>query len=481
MHDIVILGAGVIGAFIARELSRFQLDILVLDQENDVGNFTSMANSALIHSGYDPEPGTLKALLNVRGNAMYDAVCDELDVTFRRIGSLTVTTKEEELSVLKALQERGRLNGVETFIIGADEIRQKEPQLADDVKYALFAPSAGIIDPFELVVNCMENAIDHGVRLSLNEKVTAIKPHADGYEVTTSKAVHYGKIIINATGVNADLVSEMIAPNKFSIKPRKGSYFVFDHFDNNFLKHIIFPVPDERGKGIVVTSSYSYNYLVGPNSNYIDDREDLGTDRDTMEFIKQSALRLVPKLPFDKVIRTFSGLRATPSTGDFVIEPLADHPCFINVAGIESPGLASAPAIGEYVVNQYVAKLINLCPKANFNPRIRPLYRFSRMSESEINDLIKKDKRFGHLVCRCEMVSEGHIVDALSRSCPPHSIKAVKKRTRAGFGRCQGGFCQPLVLKLLADHYGVSEQEVLYDAESTFILAEATKGGEDHE
>jgi glycerol-3-phosphate dehydrogenase len=481
MHDIVILGAGVIGAFIARELSRFQLDILVLDQENDVGNFTSMANSALIHSGYDPEPGTLKALLNVAGNAMYDEVCEQLDVPFRRIGSLTVTTKEAELAILKQLQQRGHQNGVETFIIGADEIRQREPQLSSDVKYALYAPSAGIIDPFELVVNCMENAIDNGVKLSLNEKVTAIKRVTEGYQVVTSKAIHHGTIIINATGINADLISEMVAPNSFSIKPRKGSYFVFDHFDDNFLKHIIFPVPDERGKGIVVTSSYSYNYLVGPNSNYIDDREDLGTDRETMEFIKQSALRLVPKLPFDKVIRTFSGLRATPNTGDFIIGPMADHPHFINVAGIESPGLASAPAIGEYVVRQYVSKLIELKPKVDFNPRIRPLYRFSRMSEKQINELIEKDKRFGHLVCRCEMVSEGHIIDALSRSCPPHSIKAIKKRTRAGFGRCQGGFCQPLVLKLFADYYGVSEQEVLYDAESTFVLFAPSKGEKPHE
>ena len=481
MHDIVILGAGVIGAFIARELSRYQLDIIVIDQENDVGNFTSMANSALIHSGYDPEPGTLKALLNVRGNAMYDQVCQELDVIFRRIGSLTVTTKEAELEVLKQLQARGAKNGVETHILDAKQIREKEPQLSENVKYALFAPSAGIIDPFELVVHLMENALDHGVHLFLNEKIVAIKAESNGYTVTTNKQTHQGKIVINATGVNADLVSELLGSNKFSIKPRKGSYFVFDHFDNDFLKHIIFPVPDERGKGIVVTSSYSYNYLVGPNSNYIDDREDLGTDRETMEYIKQSALQLVPKLPFDKVIRTFSGLRATPSTGDFIIEPLTDYPNFINVAGIESPGLASASAIAEYVIEKYISKRIDLVAKPSFNPCIRPLNRFSRMSHEQINTLIKLDARYGHLVCRCEMVSEGHIADALSRSCPPHSLKAVKKRTRAGFGRCQGGFCQPLVLKQLAQHYHVSEKDVLYDAESTFVLLKETKGTPHHE
>jgi glycerol-3-phosphate dehydrogenase len=477
MVDVIILGAGVTGAFLARALSRYELNVIVIDQENDVGNFTSMANSALIHSGYDPEPGTLKAKLNARGNAMYDQVAADLDVIFRRIGSLTVTRKEEDLPLLKDLQKRGEANGVLTRIITAEELLKIEPQLAHDVKYALYAPTAGIIDPFELVIHCMENAIDNGVKLYLNERITGIRPIKDGYEVMTTKGVHMGRLLINATGVNADLVAEMLGPNKFSIKPRKGSYFVLDHFDNDFLKHIIFPMPDEHGKGIVATPSYSYNYLVGPNSNSSEDRDDLGTERETMEYIKTQALKLVPKIPFDKVIRTFSGLRATPSGGDFIIEPAPGHPTFINVAGIESPGLASAPAIAEYVLDQYVKNLISLKPKKNYNPRIRPLYRFDRMSEADINALIKKEPRFGHLVCRCEMVSEGHIIDALSRSCPPHSIKGVKKRTRAGFGRCQGGFCQPLVLKILADHYGVNENDILYDSQKTQILKDETKGG----
>ena len=481
MHDVIILGAGVIGAFIARELARYQLDVIVIDKENDVGNFTSMANSALIHSGYDPEPGSLKAKLNVRGNAMFDQVCQELDVIFRRIGSLTVTTIPDEINVLQELQERGRQNGVETRILNQREVHEIEPALANDVVYALFAPTAGIIDPFELVVHLMENAIDHGVKLFLNETITGISPIDGGYRVMTNGAKHAGKIIINATGVNADLISEMVAPNDFVIKPRKGSYFVFDHFNDNFLKHIIFPVPDQRGKGIVVTSSYSYNYLVGPNSNFIDERDDLGTDRDTLEYIKGQAVKLVPQLPFDKVIRTFSGLRATPNTGDFIIGPIANHPNFINVAGIESPGLASSPAIAEYVINEFISKRITLVNKESFNPRIRPLYRFNRMSEQEINRLIKLKPEFGHLVCRCEMVSEGHILDSLSRSCPPHSIKGVKKRTRAGFGRCQGGFCQPLVVALLAKQYGISENDVLYDSLETSILKEETKGGSHHE
>jgi len=472
MHDVVILGAGVIGAFIARALSRYQLDVIVIDQENDVGNFTSMANSALVHSGYDPEPGLLKALLNVRGNAMYDQVCADLDVVFRRIGSLTVTTKAEELPILKELQERGRRNGVATEILGHAELHALEPELAPEVVYALFAPSAGIVDPFELVVHAMENAIDNGVKLFLNEKVVAINKIDNGYQVVTDRQTHEGRLVVNATGVNSDRVAELVGPNDFSIKPRKGSYFVFDHFDDHFLKHIIFPVPDEWGKGIVVTSSYSYNYLVGPNSNYTDDREDLGTDREAMAYIKEHALRLVPRMPFDKVIRTFSGLRATPSGGDFIIAEASGQPYFINVAGIESPGLAAAPAIAEYVLAHLIKGKLELIPNERYQPRIRPLYRFNRMSDTEIQSLIKQDPRFGHLVCRCEMVSEGHIADALSRSCPPHSIKGVKKRTRAGFGRCQGGFCQPLVLKLLADHYGVTPDQVLYDAQSTFILKE---------
>jgi glycerol-3-phosphate dehydrogenase len=475
MNDIIILGAGVIGAFIARELSKYELNIIVIDKENDVGNFTSMANSALIHSGYDPIPGTLKAKLNVIGNKMYEHIAKELDVIYKRIGSLTVIKDSSKLHELQKLKQRGDANGVTTYIISRDELLKKEPLLSKDIYAALYAPSAAIIDPFELVVHLMENAIDNGVKLYLNEEVIDIINNNDHYQVVTTKNKHIGKIIINATGINTDVITDMVSKPHFKITPRQGSYFVLDHFDDSFLNHIIFQLPKKHSKGVVITPTYSHNYLVGPSSNFVEDRNTLATDPLTMDKIKKEALNIIPDIPFDKVIRTFSGLRATSTNDDFIIQHVENQPRFIIVGGIDSPGLAAAPAIAEMVINQLVSKVIPLKIKHNYNPRIRPLIRPKQMNSKQLQELISENPSFGHIICRCEHVSEGQLLDALSRSCPPRTIKAVKKRLRAGFGRCQGGFCQPLVLQILADYYQTSLMDIAYDEEETNILKAETK------
>jgi glycerol-3-phosphate dehydrogenase len=341
------------------------------------------------------------------------------------------------------------------------------------VKGALYAPTCGVIDPFELCVHLMENAMDNGAKLFLNEEVVEIRSFGELYEVRTKKNTYYAKYIINASGVQADFISQTVAPKTFSIAPRKGEYYVLDYTQTPLVNHVVFPLPSVLGKGILVTPTYGGNYLVGPSSAFIDDKTDLSTDVMTLNEVKKSASQLIKNIPFNKVIRAFAGLRASPSTHDFIIEEAA--PNFINVAGIESPGLASSPAIAKKVVEEFIAKKIKLIPNPNFVATVRPYHRFKQTSESDWQQLIAKDKRYARMVCRCETVSEGEIRDLLNRNCPPHSIKGVKKRVRAGFGRCQGGFCAPNVLAILADHYHIKVTEVPYDELGTNILKQPTK------
>lgn len=475
MKDIIVIGGGVTGAFIARNLSRYQLSVLVIEKENDVGNVTSMANSAIVHSGYDPVPGSKKAYFNVKGNAMYPQICKELDVEFDQCGSMTVATNAKQLEVLASLQERANENGVKTQMLSGDEARKLEPSLTPDCVGALLCPTAGVINPFNLVAHCFENAIDNGVELSLGEEVLSIKDLGDHFEVVTNKGPHQAKAVVNAAGLKAEEIAKMMDPITWSIRPRKGEYYVLDHYKDGFVSHVLFPLPSEKGKGILVTKTTSNNYLVGPSSEWVDDKEDFSTDSKTLSDVRKQAIGLVPSIPFNEQIRVFAGLRATPSTHDFIIEPSPSHPHFINVAGIESPGLASSPAIGQYVVEELLGKIFPLKEKPDYKKEVRPYYHIKKMSPSDLDALIKDNPHFGEIVCNCEKVSLGEIEDILSRSVPCNTIKAVKKRTRAGFGKCQGGFCQPKVLLLLAKHFNASPLDVLYDKDGSNILIAESK------
>lgn len=470
MYDIIIIGAGVVGSMIARTLSKYKLNILVLEKENDVGNGASCANSAIIHSGYDPEPGSLKATLNVRGNYLFDKVAEELDVEFERIGSITLANTQEEVEILDSLIERAKLNGVPIQILNHDELKKIEPSITDKVIKGLLAPTCGIINPFELVVAAMENAMDNGVKLNLLEEVLSIKKLDNKYLVNTNKGSYETKYVINCAGVYSDKVSEMVNEKYFTIKPRRGEYFVLDHFDNNYVKHVLFNVPSSKGKGVLVSPTTNYNYLVGPSSEFIDYKEDVSTDKETLDVVKQNAYSLVDNLRLDKQIRIFSGIRAVSDTLDFVIEEAI--PCFINVAGIQSPGLTASPAIAEMVENMILDKVL----KESYNPVRRALPRLNKKSLEERALLCKENPLFANIVCRCEKISEGEIVDAIKRNCGATTIKGVKKRVRPGFGKCQGGFCEASVIKILARELGCSMQEIVYGKENAYILKERTKG-----
>ena len=468
-YDVLIIGAGVIGTMVARELSKYQLDVVILDKNNDAGDGTSSANSAIIHSGYDPEPGSLKAKFNVLGNAKYPKLVEELDVPFIQCGSLTITLEDEQIPVLKELAERAKINGVEVKLLNKEETLKMEPNINPEVKGSLFAPTAGIIDPFNLVVHAMENAIDNGVTFLRNQEVLDIKKENNLYKVKTNKEELLTGIVINAAGVKSDKIASMIEDIDWAITPRKGEYYLLDHYAYGLVNHTIFPLPSKKGKGVLVSQTTSGNYIVGPSSEYAD-ADDVSTDAPTLNNIRKAATLMVPSIPFNQTIRVFAGERATCTRHDFIVESAKSDQHFINIAGIESPGFVSAPAIAEYVVETLIRPLITLKSNPKYNPCVKKYHRMFYLSEEEKLQTIKENPNYGEIICNCEHISLGEIEDALSRSCPPVSIKGVKRRTRAGYGKCQGGFCQPKVLLLLAKHYGVSPTQIPLAEDGSYII-----------
>lgn len=475
MKDIVIIGAGVTGAILCRELAKFNLSILVLDKENDVGNVTSSANSAIIHSGYDPVPNTLKAKLNVKGCLMYPKLCEELDVSFSKCGTLTVVDDESQWPTFKSLVERSKINGVNIEILNPEQVKKLEPNITSNCLGALFAKDAGIVNPFELVCHAFENAVDNGAEVALNEEVIDIVDLEDHFLVRTKKHEYKTRVVINAAGLFSDKIASMIENIDWHITPRKGEYLLLDRMTTPLVYRPIFPLPSEKGKGILVAPTTAGNVYLGPSSEPQEDKADYSTDTETIDYVEKNAKRLVDNIPMNKVIRVFSGLRSTPSTHDFIIEASKKNPRFINVAGIESPGLASSPAIAEYVINNLVSKVIKLEKNPDFNPKVRKHIKMKLLSIEERNKLIKQDPDFGKIICQCEQISLGEVKDELSRSCPPTTIKGVKKRTRAGFGRCQGGYCLGPVSVALAKQYLKDETEIYYDSLGSNLIIENVK------
>ena len=464
MYDILIVGGGVIGCSIARNLSKYEKKIIVLEKEADVCEGTSCANSAIVHSGYDPLPGTLKAKLNVEGNKMFDKLCDELDVEFMRIGSITLANNEEEVEELNKLMERAKENGVEVKLLSQEELREIEPNVTSQALKGLLAPTAGIINPFELTIASMENAMDNGAELALNQEVKSIERKDNKFIVHTQNKVYETKMIINASGVYADIVNEMVNEHSFDIIPRRGEYSILDHFSMDYVKHTLFNVPSAKGKGVLFSPTTHFNYLIGPSADFVDERDDVSTSIKGLSEIKNQVLRLVDDPQYPQQIRTFSGLRAYSDNNDFIIEETS--PSFINVAGIQSPGLASSPAIAKMVEDMIKDKKL----KESWNPRRRKAVKLSRMSLEEKNELVKKDKSFGHIVCRCEKVSEGEIVDVIRRNCGATTVKGVKKRIRPGMGKCQGGFCQEEVVRILARELNKDPMDILYSTSESHLF-----------
>ena len=464
MKKIVIIGAGVIGAAIAREMAKYNYLVTVIEKENDVCEGSSCANSAIVHSGYDPIPNTLMAKLNVEGNKLFDKLHEELDFDFIRNGSLTIANSLEEVAILDDLLNRAIANNVEARIIGQDELRKVEPNVTKKALKALYCPSAGIVDPFLFTISLIENAMENGVNLKLNEEVIKIEKNDKSYIVYTNKASYDTDYIINAAGMKADFIANLVGISKYHLKPRKGEYFILDHFDNQFIKHTLFNVPSSKGKGILVAPTTSYNYLVGPSSEFVDDFDDVSTDFVTLNQIKEKAKDLVDYIDYSKQLKQFAGNRTVGEVHDFVIAE--DLPHFINLVGIQSPGLTSAPAIALYVADLIKDKKLN----PNFNPYLKKQVHLKNLNEEERNKLIKANPNYGQIICRCEQISKGEVLDAIHRTCGATSIKGIKKRTRAGFGKCQGGFCGEIVLNMLAQELHISPMAVTEAKSGSTIL-----------
>lgn len=465
MYDVVIIGAGVSGCAIARELSRYELRIRVLERAEDVCCKTSKANSGIVHAGYDAPTGSLMAELNLKGNEMMEQLAQDLDIPFWRNGSLVLCTNEQELPALTRLYERGLQNGVKGLkILSRKEVIEMEPNVTEQVVKAVFAPSGGIVCPFELNIAMAENAYQNGVEFQFDTEVQRIIQTKNGYFIQTNQGAVETKYVINAAGVYADVVHNMVSGKKMSITPRRGEYFLLDKSAGAHVSKTIFTLPNQFGKGVLVTPTTHGNLLVGPTAIDIEEKEAVCTTREGLEQIRSKVGATVRNLPMREVITSFAGLRAIEKNYDFIIEEAPDAKGFIDCAGIASPGLSSCPAIGVRVTELLLAILErdqrNIMEKAEFIKTRTGILRPSRLSMEARNRLIQEQPAYGTIVCRCEMITEGEIIDAIKRPLGAKSLDGIKRRTRAGMGRCQAGFCSPRTMELIAESYGISLGEV---------------------
>ncbi|MCM1043387.1 MAG: NAD(P)/FAD-dependent oxidoreductase [Corallococcus sp.] len=454
MKDIVIIGAGVCGSAIARELSRYQCDVTVAEKGNDVSVGTSKANSGIVHGGFDAYVGSNKAKYNVAGNAMFDALAKELDFPFRRNGSLVLCFDEAEKGGLQELLEKGRKNGVPDLeIISGDEARALEPHISDKAVAALYAKTGGIVSPYEMTIAYAENANVNGVEFLFEHTVTSVEKLGNVFSVKFANGEEIqAKAVINCAGVYADEINNMVCPEKLHITARKGDYVLMDKTCGYLCDRTLFQLPTKMGKGVLVTPTTHGNVLVGPTARDVDDKDDVATTADELNQAFDKALLTVPELTRRTIITQFSGLRAHEDGNDFVVGE-SSVKGFYNVAGIESPGLTSAPAIAVEIARQ-VAKQLGLCKNANFVPNRKGIPQFSKLSNAERQKLIDTDPLYGKIVCRCETVTEGEIVNAIRRPLGAKDLDGVKRRTRAGMGRCQMGFCTPRIMEILSRELG---------------------------
>lgn len=490
MYDVVIIGAGVNGCAIARELARYQLKTAVLERCADLCEGTSKANSGIVHAGHDAKTGTLKAQLNVAGSRMMKALSEELDFPYQQNGSLVLCFDEQDRDKLEELKKRGEANGVENLrIIEREELLALEPQIGERAVAALLVPSGGIVCPFGLTIALAENAAVNGVEFYLNTEVTGIEAcrmecddaggnGVSGYRITaknTEGAVQSfeARLVVNAAGVYADRIHNMVSKQEITIEPRKGEYLLYDKGVGNVVKHTLFQLPTALGKGILVTPTVHGNLLTGPTATDQEDKEGIDTTGNGIDTIKEKAALSIKEVPLKQVITSFAGLRARLTEraalynqrglyecdGDFMIGEVPDAKGFIDVAGMESPGLSCAPAVGVYVA-EMIAERLKPAENKAFVSKRKGIPSMALASDEERHELIRKNPLYANIICRCEMVSEGEILDAIHRPLGATTTDGVKRRTRAGMGRCQSGFCNPKVVEILARELAVDASEI---------------------
>ena len=475
MVDICIIGAGVVGGMIAERLSRYNLSIVIVDKGGDVALGATRANSAIVHAGFDAKEGTLKARLNVRGSQMMEETCKRLGVKYKRNGSLVVGFTDEDRETLKGLLLRGEKNGVEGLeLLDREKILKIEKNIGESVTCALHARTGAIVCPYELCMAAVGLAMDNGAELKLNFDVVKIEDSGEGYRIISKNGdIVSAKYVINAAGVHSDDIAALIGDESFSVHARRGEYMLLDKECGELISHTVFRCPSKMGKGILVSPTVDGNLLLGPTAEDIDDKGDVKTTAAGIAKIRASASEQVSGVDFSKVITSFTGLRSVGSTGDFIINSPRKN--FVNTAGIESPGLTSAPAIAEYVEGMLVNMGLTLSEKEGYISTRRPSHYFSSLSIEEKNEIIKKHPEYARVICRCELVTEGEIREAIRTNPKPRDIDGVKRRTRATMGRCQGGFCTPSIVEILAEELGIDYTEVTKLGGKSYINVDKTK------
>lgn len=476
MYDVIIVGAGVIGTAVARELSKYQGRVAILEKNPEVCQGTTKANSAIVHGGYDALYGTLKGKLNKRGVELYPGLSKDLNFPYERCGSMVLAFNQEEEQKLWALLENGKKNGVEGLeILSGEEARKKEPGIASRVTKALYAKSAGITCPFNMTFALLENAMGNGTELFVNTKVTGIEKLKEGLKVSTSQGEFEGKMLINAAGVFSAKIAEMAGDKEYKITPNRGEYRILDRKVGDAVSHVVFQTPTPDGKGVLVAPTVHGNIIVGPTSDGIENPEDTRTTKEGIAKVDRSATKGVPDLPLRESIRIFSGIRASIEGSDFIIAPSNTTEGVMHLIGIDSPGLASAPAIGEMVAKE-VTHQLQLETKKDFTSERRAIPHFDALSKEEKEALLKENPGYKKIICRCEMITEAEIVEAIQRPGGATTVDGIKRRVRPGSGRCQGGFCGPRVLEILSREGKIPMEAVLKESQGSQMLTGKLKG-----
>ncbi|EOU2033752.1 FAD/NAD(P)-binding oxidoreductase [Clostridium perfringens] len=468
MRDIIVIGAGVVGCSIARELSKYNLDVLVVEKNSDVSEGISKGNSGIVHAGYNEKIGTLKAKLNIEGNKIFDDLSRDLQFPFKRNGAFILAFKDEEMKTLESLKENGEKLGVEGLeILTREEALNIEPNLNKEIVGVLNVKTSGIVSPYEMTIALAENAAENGVEFKLNSKVTNIEKISEGYKVTlNNKELVSGKLIINASGLEGAFLNNLVSMSKREMNPVKGEYCLFDKVAGAMINKTLFQVPSKLSKGVLVTPTAEGNLLVGPNAV---EGKTLETSREGIDEILDKSKKSVEELPVARILNTFSGIRPKTKGGDFIIEEVEDAKNFINVIGIDSPGLTAAPAIGVYVVNM-IKERLDLVEKKNFKKTREKIVRFAELSLEEKNKLIKEKPAYGHMVCKCEFVTEGEIVEAIHRPIKALTVDAIKRRTRVSMGGCQGIGCTLPISKILSRELGIDISDINKNSEGSPVI-----------
>lgn len=478
MVDVVIIGAGVIGAMTARQLCRNRLSVCVVERANDGAAGASRANSGIVHAGFDAKPGTLKARLNVAGSEKMEQIAGELGVPYKRNGSLVLGYDEKDKTILENLYRQGQENGVRRLeLLDQEKLREIEPGVSRQAVCALHAPTGAIVCPYELTIAALGNAMDHGAQFLRGFEVTDIRETEEAVvlEAADGRQVE-ARFVVNAAGTFADKIAQMLGDDSFSIHPRRGEYLLLDKECGGLVRHTLFRTPTEKGKGILVSPTVDGNLLLGPTAQEQEDRESVETTAAGLAQIISQSGSEAEGIPVRQVITSFAGLRAAGNTGDFIIRTWGKRT--VHAAGIESPGLSASPAIAEYVAELLQGLGLELNPREDFNPGRKPAHWFRELSLEEKDTYIQEHPDYGKMVCRCESVSEGEILEAMRREPKALDVDSIKRRTRSGMGRCQGGFCSPRIVELLAREQGISLEQVTKSGKGSYLNIGKTKGGE---